>query len=245
MLADKYFASVQDILTNVFQTQIEKIREAATILFDAARQDGSLYAFGCNHAGILAEELFYRTGGLAIINPIMIPGLTMDTRPITLTTAMERVNGLGKVIAANYALKAGDALIIHSVSGRNSVPVDLAIYSRSIGVKVIGLTNVTYSQREPSRHPSGKRLWEVCDLVLDNCGCYGDAEIEVKGLEQKVAPTSTAVGAVILNAIVAEVVERFVENGMVPPLFMSSNMEGGDEYNNQVLNQYRAKILYL
>ena len=85
---------------------------------------------GCSHAGILAEEVFYRTGGLAVINPIFFPGFMLNTRPITMTSALERVPGLGKTILTQNHVGEGDLLIIHSVSGRNNVPVEMAMSSR-------------------------------------------------------------------------------------------------------------------
>lgn len=245
MLSEKYFEEVNLIIQKVYKTQMDKIKLAAQMIYESIMNSKSAYAFGSNHAGILAEELFYRSGGLALINPIIIPGLTLNTRPITLTTAMERIENFGEAIVDNFKLKEGDTLIIHSVSGINNISVDLAISARRIGVKVIALTNLNYSSVESSRHSSGKRLFEVSDLVLDNCGCHGDAAVEVEGLPQKIAPTSTAIGAIILNGIVASIVELFMKKGIVPPVYLSSNLEGGDEHNKQVIEQYKQYIYYV
>jgi len=125
------------------------------------------------------------------------------------------------------------------------VPVQLALDARDAGVYTIAITSVTYSSAETSRHPSGKRLFEVCDLVIDNHGCIGDAELEIEGFDGKVSPTSTVTGAAIINAIVAEAVAEFVARGVEPPVFMSANLDGGDEYNARIMERYREFIRYL
>jgi uncharacterized phosphosugar-binding protein len=131
------------------------------------------------------------------------------------------------------------------VSGRNNVPVDLSMYAREHGVEVISITNKEYSSNVSSRHPTGKRLFEVSDLCIDNCGCFGDAALDIEGLPEKVAPTSTVIGAAILNALVAETVSEFINRGMIPPVFVSANMEGGDEHNARMLEEYKDNIKYM
>ena len=173
MYANKYFSELNKVLNKIQSTQLENIKSAANIIVETSLNGRNIYAFGCNHAGLLAQELFYRSGGLAIINPILAPGLALDVFPVTLTTDMERLEGYGEAIVTQFGLQKGDVLIIHSVSGRNNVTIDMAIKARKLGVKVISLTNLEYSSRVVSRHKSGKRLFEVSDLVLDNCGCLG------------------------------------------------------------------------
>lgn len=245
MLAEKYLREVLNIIDRVIETQLDKIKIAAEMIVNASINKKSIYVFGCNHAGILAEELFYRTGGLAIINPIRIPGLMLDTRPITLTTEIERLNQYGRIIVDSLNIREGDILIIHSVSGRNNVPIDMALRARELGSKIIVVTNVNYSSKVKSRHSCGKRLFELADVVLDNCGVYGDATLEVEGMPCKVGPTSTAVGAAILNAVVVECVEVFLQKGIIPPVFMSSNVEGGDQHNAKILKEYKDNIHYM
>ena len=151
----------------------------------------------------------------------------------------------GRVIADNQPIGEGDVVIIHSVSGRNTVTVDFALRCREKGARVIALTSVAAGKAIPSRHPSGKLLMDVADVVLDNCGCVGDASIEIKGVPEKVAPTSTAVGAAMLNAIMGRAVELIVERGEVPPIFMSANVPGGDEHNRDMLRRYKNHIFYM
>ena len=242
---DAYFTNIAVVLDNVLTTQRGAREESAKLLADATLGDHNIFAFGCSHAGLLALEMYYRTGGLATINPVRAPGLTLDIDPATMTSQMERLPEYGRVIADNQPIGEGDVVIIHSVSGRNTVTVDFALRCREKGARVIALTSVAAGKAIPSRHPSGKLLMDVADVVLDNCGCVGDASIEIKGVPEKVAPTSTAVGAAMLNAIMGRAVELIVERGEVPPIFMSANVPGGDEHNRDMLRRYKNHIFYM
>lgn len=240
-----YLEQVRAILAEAEKTQAGVMEKAAEVLAAAIAEKHSIWAFGTGHAGILAMELYYRTGGLAVINYLPAPGLVMDVMPPTLTTDMERLPGYGKAIIAAHPVKAGDVMILHSVSGRNAVPVDTAIYAKKAGAYTICLTNLKTSSSVPSRHESGKRLYEVCDLAIDNCGSYGDAELEIQGFPEKIAPTSTAVGAALLNAVVARTAALLLEKGITPPVFVSSNVPGGDEHNAKIMREYGAQIHYM
>lgn len=241
----EYFDEIHRILRQVEDTQSETMDLLAEKLAEAIRAHKNIYAFGCSHAGILAEELFYRTGGLAVINPILPPGLTLTVRPVTMTSQIERLEGYGRLIIENSGIGEGDVLIVHSVSGRNPVPVEAALAAREKGAFVAALTNLAYSKSVTSRSACGKRLFEVCDITIDNCGEVGDAVCAIEGMPEKVSASSTAVGAAILNAIVADTVERLVKSGIVPPVFMSANVEGGDSHNDAMLKEYRDNIKYM
>lgn len=242
----RYFKAIDRLLSEVERDEREAMDRCVQVLETCVLSKGSIYIFGASHAGILSEELFYRAGGLMLVNPIFGREIMLDTEPVTHTSAMERLVGYGARLARDKAdFKPGDVLIAHSVSGRNPVTIEIALAAREAGATVIALTNRSYSQSVASRHPSGRRLLDVAHIVLDNHGEVGDAAIEVPGLNQKVAPTSTVVGAVILNAIVAELVERLVAGGMQrPPVFYSANIDGGDDLNRQLFEEYRESIHY-
>jgi uncharacterized phosphosugar-binding protein len=241
----KYLGQVRAILTEAEKSQGRVLEKAAEVLAEAVAEKHSIYAFGTGHAGILAMELYYRTGGLAVINYLPAPGLVMDVMPPTLTSEMERLPGYGKVIIEARSIKSGDVMILHSVSGRNSVTVDAAIHAKKAGAFTICLTNMKTSGSVTSRHESGKKLYEVCDLVIDNCGSYGDAELEIEGFPQKVAPTSTAVGAALLNAVVARTAALLLERGIKAPVFISANVPGGDDHNANIMREHGAQIHYM
>ena len=240
-----YFSNLRAVLDKVEETQQSAMRAAAEKLCRASLEGRNIFAFGCSHAGLLALELYYRTGGMATINPIRAPGLNLDIDPATMTSQMERLPEYGKIIIDNQPIGTGDVLIIHSVSGRNTVTVDMAMRAREIGATVIALTNMETASQMPSRHPSGKSLHDAADIVLNNCGCLGDSSLDIPGVPEKVAPTSTAVGAAMLNAIMAQAVEMIAAAGEVPPVFISANLEGGDAHNKEMLERYGSHIFYM
>lgn len=244
-MIDTYITEIQKILDEILKTQKPMMEQVAEVMAQAIVDRKNIYVFGCSHAGILAQEMFYRTGGLAVINPILPPDLMLNVRPVTMTTEMERLEGYGKIILHSAGVKEGDVLIIHSVSGRNAVTVDMAIEAKKKHITVVALTNLKYSRSVSSRHSSGKRLFETCDYLLDNCGSIGDTVCQIEGFEQKVAASSTVAGATVLNAILAETVDRIVKKGAVPPVFISANIEGGDAHNARILKEYKDNIKYM
>ena len=242
---DYYFNHIMEIIQKVQNTQMENISGAAALMAEAIESGNSIFVFGASHAGILTEELFYRTGGLALVNPIFNSAIMLNTRPVNLTSAMERLDGYGKIILDGTPIKQGDILLIHSVSGRNSVSVEMAIEARKKGIKVIVLTNLNYSRNVSSRHGSGKKLYELGDIVIDNNGDFEDSCVRIEGLEQKVAPTSTIIGALIVNSIIIQAVEKLIQKEITPPVFHSANVDGGDEFNNRIFEQYKDRIFYM
>ena len=240
-----YISVVNETIARAWNSQQEKIAAAAEQIAEAIKRKNNVFIFGCSHAGILSEEVFYRTGGLAVINPIFFPGFMLNTKPVTMTSRLERIPGIGRMLLLENHLRKGDVLLIHSVSGRNTVPVEMAIEAAKTGVYVIALTNMEYSSGAASRHPSGKKLYEVSDLVLDNCGVPGDAAIRLEGLEEAVGPTSTAVGAALMNGLIIEVVEKLINDKIVPPVFLSANLDGGDEHNRKIFKEYKDNIFYM
>ena len=121
----------------------------------------------------------------------------------------------------------------------------MATFCKEKGLTVIALTNLRHTNAGASRHQSGKRLCEIADIVLDNCGCVGDACIEIDGIEGKICATSTVAGAMILNAAVARAVEICAENNFYPEHFCSANIDGGDDINNRLIEKYKKEIKHL
>ena len=244
MYSDQYNEIVCKTIKEAWESQRETLSKVAEKMAETIQAHKNVFVFGCSHAGILAEEVFYRTGGLAIINPIFFSGLMLNTRPITMTSQLERLPGLGKIILKDNHVGPGDLLIIHSVSGRNTVPVEMAMEARAQGTATVAITSLTYSRSVTSRHPGGKRLFEVTDMVVDNKGVIGDAAVKMEGLPEAIGPTSTAVGAALINGIVIEAVEKLIEKGIVPPVFMSANLDGGGEHNDKIFREYKENIFY-
>ena len=136
-------------------------------------------------------------------------------------------------------------LIVHSVSGRNPSAVEIAKGARERGVFVIAVTSLEYSRNVKPRDASLPRLFEAADLVLDNHAPVGDALVQLPGLAQKVGPSSTVTGAAILNAVVTRAAELLLERTGDAPVFLSGNLDGGDEHNKRWLEKYRGQVTYL
>ena len=243
--AKKYFDRVRKILDDVEATQAGVIDRVGKKMADVIIAGGNVFVFGCAHAGIMAEEMFYRAGGLAVINPLFNRTLVCDVKPITLTSVMERQPGLGVGIVDGSPLTKGDLLIVHSVSGRNSVPVEVAERAKTKGVFVVALTNLDYSSKLTSRHPNGKKLYQVADIVIDNCGDFEDAAVAIDNMKQKSGATSTVIGASILHAISLTAIEYLQQQGEIPPIYHSANVDGGDEFNNKLMKKFSERIFYL
>ena len=154
----RYYQHIHDILNNIVDSQEAAIQKAALEMTQCIEKGHTIYAFGASHAGILTQELFYRAGGLALINPIMAKEVQLDVRPITLTSQMERLPGYWTLILEHTPIQKEDVLIIHSVSGRNTIAIDMALRAKAMGVIVIAVTNIEYSQAVVSRHETGKKL---------------------------------------------------------------------------------------
>lgn len=245
MGAQEYWTAVRACLDAVEQ-DIELIRKAADILYDSIKTGGRIFIFGCGHSVILAEEMFFRAGGLVFWNPIHAPGLTMDVRPITYTSSVERLEGYGQVIVEREGLRKGDVLVIVSTAGRNPVPIDVALAAKAKGIKVVALTSLEYSRGVDSRHSSGKKLYEIADLVIDNHAPLGDAVGHLPEKNYKFGGVSTITGSYILHAIEGEIADRMIAEGKEPPFFLSANLPGAepDRHNVRLLQEYADRITY-
>lgn len=239
----EYFAQVSRVLQKVSETQAGAVEKAAQAVAEALLQDRMIYTFGTGHSHMLAEELFYRAGGLVRVYPILDDPLMLHINA-SRSSKMERLSGYAHTLLEDGPkLQKGDVLFLFSNSGRNAVPLEMAIEARQLGVTTACITNLTHSSQVTSRHPSGKKLYELCDIVIDNCGCVGDAAVQVG--DQVCGPTSTAIGAAILQAIVCGAVERVQQAGKKPEVFCSSNVDGGDAVNEGYIEKYRGTIRML
>lgn len=237
----QYINNVQTLIYRVLETQMDKIDEAGTIVANTIMNNGYVYTFGTGHSHMMAEELFYRAGGLARIYPILEDALMLHNGAIK-STEMERLVGYAELILERYECTEKDCLIIASNSGRNPVNIEMVKAAHKRGMKVIGLTNLIHSKAQKSRHISGLKLYQIGDVVLDNQGCLGDASIYIPEIDRNIAATSTSLGAMLLHAVVISAVEQMIEKGHVPEVFSSSNLDEGDEINNKILAKYRAFV---
>lgn len=245
MLAKRFLETCIEVLTRVIDEQTAAIAAAAELIVDAIATGHRFFAFGCSHSGLPVQDVYYRAGGLILVNPIIPPGLTLDVRPPTMTSAIERMEGYGRVIFDSVPAQAGDVLVLLSTSGRNPVPIDVAMAARERGLKVIVITSMLYTEAVSTRHASGKKAHEFADVVIDNYSPVGDAVLDVPGLPQRTGSTSGIVGSALMHAIVSQVVEGLVARGITPPIYVSGNLDGGAEHNARMLAEYAGQIHYL
>jgi len=216
------------------------MEEAARRIASCLKSGGMVYTFGTGHGHLLALEIFYRAGGMARICPIMDEMLMLHVSAAG-STLEERREHWVEVLLDRYPIKAGDVLISISNSGRNAVPVLLAKEAQKRGADVIALTSMNHTTAVTSRNSLGLRLFEAADLILDNGGVLGDASVSFAD-GAMVGPTSTAVGAAILQSIVCRVKELSLEEGFEADFFKSSNVDGGDEWNDRLIERYKDVI---
>ena len=230
MLAKKYLEKCSELLQQIQNTQLQQIEEAAEMIAQAVDEGHTLFAWGGPHSSLPVQDIFWRAGGLALVNPLFTHGLSLELGPIYLTTFLERVDGAGSEFFGQVGAEPGDVIILISTSGRNPFPIEMAAAAKEAGLKVIGVTSTAYSNSVSSRHHSGKKMLDLCDVVLDNLTIPGDAVIEDERLPQKVGPTSGWMGCLVLQALMVETAERLADKNMVPPIYFALNLDGQDEY---------------
>ncbi|MEU0399027.1 SIS domain-containing protein [Streptomyces sp. NPDC006197] len=244
-LAGQFFDAAIGLLKEVRDGDSAEISAAGAAIAAAVANGNRLFAFGAGHSSLAAQDVVYRAGGLALMNLLAVPGVVgVDVMPATLGSALERVDGLAGAVLDSSPVKAGDVLIIISLSGRNALPVEMAMNARALGLTVIGVTSVAYATETKSRHLSGTYLKDHCDIVLDSRIAVGDAELTHEGIEAPFAPASTVVTCALMQATMAAAAEELVRLGIEPPLLRSGNVDGGHEWNGRVMNEYGDRIFF-
>lgn len=228
----EYLATASALIDRVANVEWPNLAAAAEALAAALAAGRTLHAFGTGHSHMLAEELYYRAGGLVRVNPILFEGLMLHSSA-RMSTSLERLPGLAEALLGEHPVQAGDVVIVASNSGSNAATAELVSGVRERGATVIAITSIAHATSSAARETGYPRLHEIADIVIDNGGVVGDAAIAIEGFDQRVSPTSTVVGAAILNAIVAETVQRLVAAGITPEVYTSSNTSGGDAANSR------------
>jgi uncharacterized phosphosugar-binding protein len=240
---DRYLQAVTELQIRVMESQRDTLLETAARMAEITQNDQRIFIFGTGHSHLIAEESFYRAGGLANVVPILSEHFMLHSLP-TLGSRLERTQGLADVILDRYAPEPGEMLFIISNSGVNRLPVEMAMRGRERGVFVVGLSSLAYARQAPLSD-LGLRLDETVDLALDNGGCPGDALLEMEGLNWRVAPSSTIVNALIWNGLVAETAQRLQAAGITPPIYVSLNVAGAAEHNQVLLEKWRPRNIHL
>ncbi len=245
-----YMQAMIDAQRAIIEREAASIETAARVITQSLRQDGVLHVFGSGHSHLPPEEAFYRSGGLAPVSPLFDPSL-MFHEGVEKCIALEKWDGYAtRFIVPKYELHPGEVIMVFSASGRNNAPIEVALAAHEKGLYTIGVTSRRYSAAFPSRHPSAKHLADVVDLVLDHDVPPGDNLVTIEAMPElgTTGPASTALALILVNAVMAQVIENFVNAGEVPPMIRCPNV-GSEQAalaaNAKTIAQYRTRLPHI
>ncbi len=228
MGADQFFSALRNVFNQIEVTQLETISKVAKWGADAIAADRLIVLFGSGHSFIPTMDTYPRIGSYPGWLPIhelstsYMPTI-LGNQALRQALYLEKVEGFGRVVLENYRLDTKDVMIVISNSGVNAMGIDVALSAREQGLKTVAITSLAHSSESESRHSTGKRLFEVCDEVIDTCVPYGDALVTIPGFPHKVASASTIAACIIMQSLVAEVAQNLDERGIRLPVFPSHN----------------------
>lgn len=247
---DRWLDAAQHTLDAVRQTQAEPMRRAADLFATTIAADGLVHVFGSGHSRMNVEEMFPRIGSFSGFHPIAELAITNHHNvvgPNGLRQAMflEKVEGFGRVILQQFKIHPGDAFLIFSSTGINGVVIEVALYAQAMGLPVVAVTSVQHGNATASRHPSGRRLMDIADIVIDNCSPPGDAAVEIDGLDFRVGPVSSIGAIAVVDTVKCLTAERLVALGRPPVVLTSPHFAGsstGDEQLERVYEDHFRRV---
>lgn len=242
--SQQFVAAAGDVVDRVVSGSAESVAEAARLIAGALSGDGIVQAFGTGHSESLATEIAGRAGGLVPTNKIALRDLVLygdAPREILADPKLERDPQIAHRLYALTAPHPDDVFVIASSSGINGCVVEMAQLVKEHGHPLIAVTSVDHTTRMVPRHPSGKRLTDFADVVLDNGAPFGDALLELPS-GGTVCAVSSITGAYLVQMVNARVVELLIEAGITPPVYLSANVPGGDEHNQALEDRYAGRI---
>jgi uncharacterized phosphosugar-binding protein len=227
----------------------EGLAAAADAMADAVAQDRLIYLFGGGgHTCLVMQELFWRAGGLANLCPMIDPSIHPAT-PAYMYLFHERMHGIGDSLVDYYGVGEGDVILVFHSYGFNAPTIDCALRSKEKGATVIGISSSDWHQAIPPdfpiRHRSGKNLFDIADIRLDDFVPFGDTVIDVDGLDRPITGISSTIDFYIAHRLEMECVKRCVERGIEPPVWSSANIPGGDERNAALRARYDSRVKFL
>jgi uncharacterized phosphosugar-binding protein len=239
--AQNYTEIIVSKIENILRSQKAALDQAAQKIYESLKGGAVWHLFGAGHSHMVVEEAFHRAGGLIPVNPWLEEYLMPHASPLR-NGPLERLSGLAQVIFDIYKPRTGEVLTIISNSGINATAVEMAELAKKEKVTTVAITNLEHSKLAASRHPGKKKLFEVCDIVIDTGGVKGDAAINLPHLDVAVGPLSSILGSYIVNILAVSVCERYSQDGQAAPVYLSANLPGGDERNKNLEEKYRSRI---
>lgn len=243
--AQSYVHTLTPILAAVTEQIDGPIQQAADLMTASLRADGVIQAFGSGHSEALAMEIAGRAGGLIATNRIALRDLVLlggEPPELLRSAELERDPKYSRKLYELSAARPGDLFVIASNSGVNGSIVELANVAKENGHPLIAITSLQHTGGMDSRHPSGKKLIDFADVVLDNHAPYGDSVLDLPDGGGKVCAVSSITAALIAQMLVAEVLRRMTDAGETPPVYLSANIPGGDEHNHALEARYAGRI---
>jgi len=235
-----FLAAARRGLDELTAREAANLAQASAWMAEAIEAGGLIRIFGTGHSRLIAEEVFFRAGGLAPTDAILEDSVS-GYHDVSKSEFTERLEGYGQLIVEHRRVGPPDVLIIVSQSGRNAVPIDVANAARGRGVRTIGITSIAHATAQASRHSSGRHLHQVVDLVIDNGAPAGDCAVSLAN-GVPVGPLSGVLGAAIVQTLVIGAADRLLADGVDPPVFRSGNVDGGREVSQRLLDRYWDRI---
>ena len=235
-----YIYSIEMIkqLEKIFEGQEEEMEKAISEVFRTIKADRIIHTFGSGHSHMVGLELFIRAGGLGHVNAMLDQDVLTSNGALR-SSKLEKLEGLADVIWEEYKIEKGDIIIIISNSGRNALPVEMALRAKKEGIKIIAITSLTQTKEFASRHSSGKKLFEIADIILDNKVISGDGIMKIGN--DRVGAMSSINGMFIINTVVTEAMIRAEKSGIELPVYSSQNIDSF-ENNDKLYKKYRGRV---
>lgn len=243
---DLFKKELKTLLNVLYEKESKNIEAAGKLCSECIQNGGVVQVFGSGHSIGFGMEMHGRVGDLVPVHQLIMDDFVIQGK-VTLEdykdqdNIFERRPAIADKLYDLYNIGKEDVFIIISNSGINGVVIDLAITAKQRGHKVIVVTSWQHTTAEASRHPSGKKLYEYADVVIDNCGPQGDALLDTEKGE-RVCSVSSITGALIAQAIGTEVVKDFMEKGLELPVLWDEKLEGAKEHNEKLLVQYKDRV---
>ena len=231
----EYLKNIIQNLESIENKEADKIEKVSRLVADVIKNDGLIHIFGCGHSHLPGLDAFYRAGGLANVSPLLDTDLMLHNGAAK-SSRMEKMGGIAPEVFRRYNIDKNDIIFVLSASGKNQVPVEMAQEAKKAGITTIGICSSEYFEK-------GGRLHECVDIAIDCKVPYGDASVAVGDV--MMGGLSTYAACFILNSCLINGSKIALNEGTVPPVFKSGNIDGGKDYNIHLEERYLGRVKHL